>query len=560
MAEKLHQEVNPGLGQFKKHAVFFFTLAIFLGLVLRAWPSTWDDSAITLAFSRNLAQYGDILSTPLNGRVEGYSSFLWMAINALFFKLGLEQNNAVLVAKTLSTIFATLNILLFWKLIVANLRTPLHRATALVLYAINGYTISAAVDGMETPFYALIVLLAYFLYKKHQASKAWYVTFALVGALLVLIRHEGPLFLAPFAIEVLLRRRKDVFKEPFLYFWAFVFLAYHAWHYTFFGELLTNPMLAKRYWPYRPDFQGWMDVAVFYLTPVFDFFFRYITLFISLPIYFFLRRKFNANEASQENWTLIHLISLVAVFVILITGQNWGAASRLSYPGLAFLLLLLFSKIDNPELLRKSKILQTGVAFGLLINLVIIFEGVSQTTPDVISLEGVERRASVLAAAKKALDLPTLTIASPDMGGLLLYHADGLKVIDLGLLCDKELAHNGYTHYDKYIFEESKPEMIAVNGFWLNPLRKAPAFARYYAPIMVVTERDQVIFYIRQDMIAKLAERYDLVSMSPDSAPTKDSVGYETVAEFGGYRLLDLREKTLGENKMLQVLKGDPHQ
>lgn len=550
MAEKLHQVDQPLRDQLKKHAVLLLVLAVFFALVMRAWPTTWDDSGITLAFSKNLARFGDIFPTPLNSRLEGYSSFLWMALNTFFFKLGLGESIVVLFAKIISTGCILVNILLFWKLLAANIHTPLYRATALVLYAINNYTVAAAVDGMETALYALIVLLAYFLYKKHQASRSWYVVFALVGALLILMRHEGALFLAPFAIEVLLRRRQNVFKEPFLYFWAFIFLAYHGWHYAFFGEVLTNPMLAKRYWPYRPDFQGWESVATFYLTPVFDFFFRYITLFISLPIYFLLRRKFKPNDSTQENWTLIGFISLIAVFVILITGQNWGAAARLSYPGLAFLLLLLFSKMDDQELLRRSKVLQVGVTLALLINAVIIFEGARQLIPDLITLEGVERRASVLVATKNALGLSTITIASPDMGGLLLYHADGVKVVDLGLLCDKELAHNGYLHYDKYVFKQSNPEIISANGFWLTPLRKAPDFTRSYYPMLVMTEREQVIMYIRRDMIAKLEQQYAMPSMDPKSAPIiDDKIGYETVAEFGGYRILDLTEnaKTLGK-------------
>ncbi len=538
MQTKLWQAANL----LKKQGVLLLVLAVFLALVARAWPYTWDDSGITLAFSKNLARYGDIFITPLNSRVEGYSSFLWMVLNAFFFWLGWQENNVLALAKTLSTAFALINILIFWKLIAANLRTPVYRIAALTLFALNSYSIASAIDGMETSLYALIVLLVYFSYKKHKTSRAAYIALAIFGALLVLIRHEGVLFLIPFVAEVLIRHRKDFLKEPFLYFWALAFLTYHLWHYTFFGELLTNPMLAKRHWPYHPGFDDWVATVTFYLIPLFDFVFRSISIFICLPVYYFWQKKLKTGEETQENWRLVHLIGLVSIFIMLITGANWGtgAAARLSYPGLAFLLLLLFSKIDDAELFAQSKTLQISAAFGILINVVIIFQALSQTIPDLITLAGVERRASVLMAAKIAIGHPQITFAGVDMGGLLLYHSDGLTVVDLGLLCDKELAKNGYTHYDEYVFEQSRPEIIEAHGFWLNPLREALEFTRSYSPVMVITGRDEQIFYIRKDIIQELESRYIMPIVIVKPVSTQD-INQQTLAEFGSYSILDLR-------------------
>jgi len=535
MAEKLPKKVTWVWG-----LALFIALVLLLTLVVRAWPYTWDDSAITLAFSRNLAHYGDIVPTPLNERVEGYSSFLWMVLNAIFFRLGLGEDSVITLAKVLSTGFALANVTFFWKLLNTDLRTPLYRLATLALFTINSYTVTSAVDGMETSLYAFLVFAAFFSHKKRVGNRIWSLSFALSGALLILIRHEGALFLVPFAAEMLIRRRWGIFREHVLYFWAFVFLAYHTWHYAFFGEVLTNPMLAKRFWPYGPDFTNWPAIATFYLTPVFDFVFRYISIFTCLPIYFFLQKGRKSAEP-QENWTLVLLIALTAVFVILITGQNWGAAARLSYPGLPFLLLLLFSKIDDTELLKRSRIMQSAMAFALLLNAIIMLESAGQIIPDVITLAGVERRASVLEAAKNALGRPEITIASADMGGLLLYHANGMKVIDLGLLCNKELAKNGYAHYDNYIFEQSQPEMITAVGFWVNPLRKAAAFTRSYFPVVVITERDQIILYMRQDVVAALDSKYAMPIASADSPPTEDANEQGALADFGKYRILDLR-------------------
>ena len=63
---------------------------------------TWDDSAITLGFARTLALSGEIRPTLLSERVEGFSTPLWMAINAGAYA-ALRDSDALLVfAKTAS--------------------------------------------------------------------------------------------------------------------------------------------------------------------------------------------------------------------------------------------------------------------------------------------------------------------------------------------------------------------------------------------------------------------------------------------------------------------------
>ena len=314
---------------------------IYLWLVIRAWPNTWDDSAITLAFSRNLARLGDIVPTALTPRVEGYSSFLWMMINAAFFRVGYSSEAVLTIAKILSSFFAVANIVMVWKLIQARVITPIYQIGLLCLYAINSYTIASAVDGMETSLYALLVLLSFLIFKKRASTPLNQVLFCLATTLLILIRHEGPLFILPFGLVLLYEKRTKIFLEPCIYFWAAVFFSYHAWHFAFFGEWLTNPMLAKRHWPYRPEFENFSIISTFYLTPFFDFLFRYIGLVILLAasnLYIAVYRL--QYHASDRNLLLVS-ISVVSLFIMSITGSNWGAAARLSYPGLPFLFLLL---------------------------------------------------------------------------------------------------------------------------------------------------------------------------------------------------------------------------
>jgi hypothetical protein len=524
----------------KKTILFLIALLLFLVLVVRAWPTTWDDSGITLAFSRNLARYGDIVPTAQTNRVEGYSSFLWMLINSFFFKIGLDVNTVLFIAKSLATIFAVANITLFWKLIRENIMTPAYQVGALFLYAVNSYTVMSAVDGMETSLYALLVLLSYYLYKKRNSSSADLVRFCLASSLLILIRHEGAIFLIPFGLAILYEQRAKIFSEPCLYVWGAVFLAYHGWHYAYFGELLTNPMLAKRFWPYRPTFDNFASIATFYLTPLFDFLFRYISIFILLVSSYLYKIIVRRLGPKKELNNLIILIAISSLFIMCITGANWGAAARLSYPGLPFLFVLLISAFDQEELLTKVRTIQFAALLGLIFNIIIVIEANSTLLPDIITLAGVERRASTISAMQLVLNRPLITFAGVDMGGLLLYHGEGKKIIDLGLLCDKELAKSGYANLNQYVFEQEKPEIIEAHGQWLAPLHASAAFTSSYTPVMVLTDRNEQILYLRKDIVSELKTTHSMNYATAKSG-FKD-IDQPALEQLGSFLVLDIRD------------------
>src|SRR4029077_2276188 len=72
------------------------TLMTFLAAFL-VRANTWDDGAITLAYSRTFAATGRIALTAVSEQVEGSSSTEWFLINALISLLRLEFEGAILV-------------------------------------------------------------------------------------------------------------------------------------------------------------------------------------------------------------------------------------------------------------------------------------------------------------------------------------------------------------------------------------------------------------------------------------------------------------------------------
>ncbi len=517
----------------------FLFLSIFLCLIIRAWPTTWDDSGITLAFSKNLAIFSNFIPSPRSSRVEGYSSFLWMVSNAGFFKLGFNENSVLFVAKATSTLFAITNIILFWQIVRVTIKTYFYQVIAILLYSINSYTIASAVDGMETALYAFLVLISFLLWKKRTSNIGAYIGFVLASSLLILIRHEGALFLIPFGLALLIEKRWKILQDPIIYIWATVFFTYHIWHYLIFGELLTNPMLAKRHWPYHPGFQNISVIIVYYLTPIIDFAFRYIFFFFTIPIFFFQSKFTHLQPPKLKNNSLIVFIALMAILVMCITGANWGAAARLSYPGLSFIILVLMSFLDDHNRFAFNKLSLFTALIGLTMNLLIIFQTVTVFTPDIITLAGVERRASTFDEMQTILKQKIITIAAVDMGGLLLYHDKGKNIIDLGMLVDKELAKNGYSNLVEYLFEQNKPEMIEAHGMWLDPLNKTREFSQMYTPIMVLTNRNEQILYLRNDIVSELKTKYKMTFATVKSGFS--DIDQLTLKSLGTFLVLDLR-------------------
>lgn len=523
--------------------VFIFVLVSFAFMVAYFWPRTWDDSAITLAFSRNLVKYGDIIPSQFSDRVEGYSTFLWMLINALFFWLGLREDQVLNLAKILSTSFVIVNIFLFWQLLKEKIENTGYQVIALFLFVLNARTIAAALDGMETPLYASLVLLSYFLYWRKDKSVRNYAIFSLVSSLLVLIRFEGVLFLIPFGLETICEKPKSFLKEPYLYFWTVVFITYQIWHYSYFGELLTNPMLAKGYWPYRPEFTSIAGFINYYSFPFREFALNYFFIFILLAVYFAQNKRLNQLGLRHREWRLIFWMAIVGVFIMSITGGNWDAANRLAFPALPFIFLVLFHLVDGApfrSLVLRSKVGTILVLAGLLINALILFQFINNLHAT-LTVETIRETSRVVTFAQNYLQRKRITFAGADMGGLLLYDGDGKRVIDLGLLCNQEFAKHGYQNFEPYLFQTERPEIIETHARWLKPFLSSDMFTQMYSPVKVLTDEKDVFLFLRRDVLSDVIGRDEVTEAAMEDSLVADSQLQTILLKFDRYWILDLR-------------------
>lgn len=530
-----------------KNALVLLVLISFFLIVLFYWGNTWDDSAITLAFSRNLVRYGDIVPSQFSDRVEGYSTFLWMLINAAFFYFGLGEEMVLAIAKVISTSLTFANLLLFWKMVQEKITSSFYQIVIFILYTINLQTVTSAVFGMETALYAFLVLVSYLLFRIRNRSTIAYISFSLAASLLILIRHEGFLFLIPFVIETIRTNPKNFLREPYLCFWGGTFFTYHIWHFSYFGEYLTNPMIGKGQFPYRPEFAAFMDVVSYYLYPFFRFVAIYPFLILILGIFFIRSRSKKKNYSTKKDadFYLIYGIALTGLFIMLITGRSWNAdADRLSYPALAFLFLALFHLIDGTplfELFSDTKGLLLAVLLaGMLLNIAATHRSFVVSRQFTYTVQELRKDARIVTLTQAFLNMEPITFAGPDMGGLLLFEGDGKRVIDLGLLCNKQLAKHGHGIVDEYVLIQEKPEIIEIHDNWIDPFANSGLLRENYVPVRVYTKDDEILFFVRQEIVRNLDEQQMVEEVKLAEKPDIPADLSGLLNAYGHYFLLDL--------------------
>ena len=217
----------------------------FLVQIVIAWRFqylTWDDSAITLGFSRTFANTGRIEPTPGSGIVEGYSTTLWMLLMALAAKIASSPATLLVVAKVSTLLLNLANIVLMrrWFLtwtgeLCANLIAGFVGCTLMFFETIN---------GMETPLLLTLVLVMLLLLP--SPGRLARLGYLLAGSAFLLTRWEAAWLLAPFLlVESTTRRRVVSF-----FTWLSVFLISNLIRWRYFGSPLPNTIIAKRGVPY----------------------------------------------------------------------------------------------------------------------------------------------------------------------------------------------------------------------------------------------------------------------------------------------------------------------
>ncbi len=455
--------------------------AALIAVCLLIGDNGWDDGAITLAFSRTFAQHGRVALTPHSEIVEGFSSVSWFLLNALPALARPSFHTAIL----LSQVWAALCICLSTALLArtcALLRLDRLWATLTVLtFAAWGCSFAEASNGMEMGLLAAAVLV---MVNELLAPRPRLWVLGAGVILAVTTRFEAVLYVALLALSVASVPGRRAF-------WAIVVtcagtvVLLSLWRLAVFSDVVPNTFWAKRWPPYAGfgplgRLTGAVELPSFFLVPL-----------IAIP----LMRRSGLDLAGvlrerRGAFLILACPILGAVLVGALIGKHWGYYGRMPYFAFPLALPLLSLVLASWVQVRRSRFRVAVVAglFGVSICLSMVgfpsgalgaaFRGGSfGVTPHTYAESG-----RVFRRFATAADLPHPTVLSPDLGGLALC-CDEFRLVDLGLLSNRKLAHRGHAALAE-VLEAESPALIEAHWEWASAgkLYELPYFQARYVP------------------------------------------------------------------------------
>jgi arabinofuranosyltransferase len=246
----------------RKQSIALFLLAgATLAALYVGWRTFWfltDDAYIAFRYvSNGLAGYGYVWNPPPFRPVEGYTSFLWVVLLDVVWRLaGVEPPRA---ANLLSLLFAALTLLLVAQMVLRmTLRESLHRYRLLFLAVIlagiltNRTFLAWTSSGLETAmFNFFLTMWVYGAVMLPPYSPRWLSGLAAATALSYLTRPDG-LLIAVVTVGLIALAFYDRWRSGALAWRQAALLlpllaipGHLVWRYATYGEWLPNTYYAK---------------------------------------------------------------------------------------------------------------------------------------------------------------------------------------------------------------------------------------------------------------------------------------------------------------------------
>lgn len=314
-------------------AAFIAAILHFVAFAVFFSDHTWDDAAITMAFGKNLIEYGDFVSGPLSPRVEGSSSMLWTLFCALLSILFKDPGDLLSAVVGASLWINMLNIFLVAGVAGRMLRRDSSVFVAVLLFALSSVSLWETTNGMETPLLlCLTLLLGIFISMEAQTKGIIFVAGG-IGFLISICRFEA--IWIPMAMGLAMWIKQKKIPE-----WTLIalgaWLGYQIWHYRFFGAFLPNSVLAKTQFPYSPISGDLLARVGHHLKPFWSFGWMYLPLIGGL-VYRVFRRELR-YPGIPFGYAGIGLM-VGCLLINLAIGQNAGPLNRMFYVVLPIFLI-----------------------------------------------------------------------------------------------------------------------------------------------------------------------------------------------------------------------------
>jgi len=227
-------------------AVAALPLAYLLWHSLYYVPYVVDDAFISLRYALRWSD-GVGLVYNLGERVEGYSNFLWVALEALCFRLGLPVITCIKTVGLVSALAtAALTFALTRRVVQSEPARSGAALLALTIFCADAGVAVWAQSGLETCCFGLLVVAMCLRYEiERERPRAWPVS-ALLFGLAWMTRPEAPVYGLYFAVRRFAGRealgRGDL---AWLVTAACLVAPYEAFGLWYYGALLPNTYGAK---------------------------------------------------------------------------------------------------------------------------------------------------------------------------------------------------------------------------------------------------------------------------------------------------------------------------
>lgn len=449
-----------------------------------------DDSAISLAFARNLQLGRGLVAQPGDVPVEGFSNPLWVLLLALF-----PTGQTIIYAKYLGACFYVAAIVRLADGLGSVLPRPVASWGAILL-ALQPSVVIWSLSGLEN---ALWLLLSIEIFVRSARDAASEVPLSPAGSAIAcslasILRPEGIVLAAIALAGISLSRdsrwsrlkRSAAVLVPVV-MTAVVWLLFRV---AYFHEVLPTPYYAK-------GGLTWVRVQGLALlnahtreqltgmaSSVFGHAMAGGGLIVSVLLIV------TANIRSRDRVLfLATLTTLLTLFTALLLPTDWMSEYRYFTAVYGPFLIALIHSV----LLLWSRIIWLPIATIVIAAAAInCWQRVSVFSDSpTISVEEVEKRSIVFEQWGALLGLARPSILTADVGGLLLRSR--LEVIDLGMLCDMTIAkqlgegteQRDLAGFHDYIFERRKPDFISTRAYhaWIARFSADPRFRAMYVPI-----------------------------------------------------------------------------
>jgi len=206
---------------------------------------TVDDAYITYRYAKNWAT-GAGLVFQVGDRVEGYTSFLHVALLALAQRSGIDIEIASKALGIVSSLSALVAVSLLTLRLGAGSRAAKIAPILLSLGALNA---AWTVAGLDTPLFAAALCWSTYLFLSEWSRPGAAPWSGLAFGLLVLVRPEGIMFATIALAAQFLSREPGGHRTRRVLLWSLAFasiaLPYWLWRWNYFGAFFPNTFYAK---------------------------------------------------------------------------------------------------------------------------------------------------------------------------------------------------------------------------------------------------------------------------------------------------------------------------